>query len=246
MAHGPDTDRLLYRIQNIVKNPNKSRCSLEIQNLDIWSLPKLPHGITHLYCYNTQLREIYHLPATIKYLNCKNTPLTHLGALPNGLKELHCDSTNLRSLPELPASLVYLDCSLSDIREIPTLPLKLQSFFCARNKRLTYLPELPDSLTQIDFSYTDVSEIGYLPPNLTYMNCDNTKLTVLPEFPLGLRWLHSHSNSLILSRLTNETICDYGKRWSQWNEAKRSHDRNAIIKEDLIQTLWNPDKMICV
>jgi hypothetical protein len=57
MSYGPDTHELLRRLSTIVDG------KLDLYNLNIHSLPKLPVGLVSLFCYYTKISR---LPPTLK------------------------------------------------------------------------------------------------------------------------------------------------------------------------------------
>jgi Leucine-rich repeat (LRR) protein len=115
MAHGPDTEELLKRINSLnkyrwIKNIKKYECQLILNGLNITSIPKLP--------------------SNIQYLVCSNTPITELPELPPNLIGLECDNTLITSLPKLPPNLVLLSCSHTKLTELPELPKTLEGLYC--------------------------------------------------------------------------------------------------------------------
>ena len=86
MAHGPDTAQLFKRIADCTN-------SLDISNLQLTSLPKLPAGLQMLHCSNTRIAALPELPTGLKWLDCSNTSITSLPELPTGLQRLNCSYT---------------------------------------------------------------------------------------------------------------------------------------------------------
>lgn len=124
MAHGVDTDELLRRIANIQDG------ILNLNGLNITSLPELPHNLITLICYDCPLRNLPDLPSELINLACHRTNITTLPNLPSKLKHLVCAQTNLTSLPDLPSGLVALQCNNTQITVLPELPSSLTCLWC--------------------------------------------------------------------------------------------------------------------
>lgn len=237
MAHGPDTDRMFHRIREFKKRSDKAIRSLDLMNLDITSLPKLPHGITHLNCDGTKISFIKQLPTTLIILRCARAELNEISSLPPFLKELYCDNNRgLRSLPELPSSLEYLDCAYCDLRSIPVLPDNLTKFFCCHNKNLISLPNLPKPLLEFDFINTNIVDFPILPNTLTYLRTD---LSVDVDIPNTMRFLTCKEGVFY----RKELIAEYNEEKAALRSIRRCLDRVSIIKPELIMTLYDPEKI---
>lgn len=120
MAHGPDTDRLLSRLE-----ASALTGFLAVDDLDITSIPFLPANLLEFRCSNTQLTTLPPLPASLQKLVCQNSQIRELPALPHTLRELHCSKTPLIRLPLLPATLKILNVSSTYIKILPEIPLGL-------------------------------------------------------------------------------------------------------------------------
>jgi hypothetical protein len=90
MSYGPDTDKLIKRIEESLTSG-----ILDISRLNIHSLPPLPNAIKHIYCGFTQLTSLPPLPDGLQILWCYNTLLKSLPPLPAGLQVLNCYNTQL-------------------------------------------------------------------------------------------------------------------------------------------------------
>ena len=234
MAHGPDTERMLYRINELVKHPYKKTCYLNLMNLDITSLPKLPHGITHLNCNNTDIGLIKQLPSTLVSLLCTGSGLREICALPPFLKELRCDNNpGLRLLPDLPDSLDYLDCANCNLRELPLLPPNLTRLFCCYNPPLKSLPTLPNRLLELD---TTGIILQNLPPALTYLK---TNMSVDADLPESLRFLVCLEGTFYIK----DQVTKYNQDGDVIRSKRRCLERTALIKPDLIAALWDPQRI---
>ena len=71
---------------------------LDLSNLNLKSLPKIPEGIT--------------------ILKCNNNKISYIGDLPESLLELYCSDNKLTILENLPKNLVKLECKNNYIRII--------------------------------------------------------------------------------------------------------------------------------
>jgi len=233
MAHGPDTERMLYRIRELVKHSDKKLCHLNLMNLDITSLPKLPHGITHLNCNNTNIGFIKQLPSTLVSLHCTGYGLREICKLPPFLKELRCDNNpGLRLLPDLPDSLEYLDCSHCNLRELPSLPPNLTRLFCCYNPLLKSLPALPNGLLEMDSTGV---RLQVLPPSLMYLK---TNMSVDADLPPSLRFLFCADGTFY----RKEQVAKYNEDGEMVRSKRRCLERTSIIKPELVEAVWNPLK----
>lgn len=138
MAHGPDTEALMRRV-------NRATTNLDVTYMDITSLPQLPRTLKTIHCYGTNITSLPPLPAGLKKLFCSYTQITSLPQLPAGLEVLECSDTPLTSLPELPAGLQKLDCSKNRLTSLPELPAGLKELKCY-DTQIRILPELPEGL----------------------------------------------------------------------------------------------------
>jgi len=64
--------------------------TLDLSNLKLKWLPRLPNNLQKLYCEHNQLTSLPDLPNTLQVLWCSNNKLTSLPMLPNTLHELDC------------------------------------------------------------------------------------------------------------------------------------------------------------
>jgi hypothetical protein len=119
---------------------------LNLSNLNLKELPKLPIGVRQLNCAGNELESLPDLPDSLTWLNCSNNQLQSLlDKIPNGLRELYCKGNQLQSLPQLPEGLVVLECNDNEIMCLPVLPSSLSSLTISVSK-LKYPPpeKLPD------------------------------------------------------------------------------------------------------
>lgn len=126
LQYGPDTEELLRRIATIEDGV------LNLYNLEIHSLPKLPSGLIKLDCSSTQITCLPELPPELQTLDCSDTPLTTLHDLPSELTALFCFKTKLTSLPTLPSTLQILICSETQLTVLPEFPTDLTYLYCEK------------------------------------------------------------------------------------------------------------------
>jgi len=145
---------------------------LDVSDMNLTSLPKLPLFLTHLNCHNNKLTCLPPLPTTLVELGCAYNSLEELPPLPEGLDILFCSENKLRSLPKLPKSLTQLYCSYNCLKNLPELP-NLTQLYCSDNA-LTQLPKLEE--------------------DLTYLAIENNALQTLPPLPKSLKYMYSNNN----------------------------------------------------
>jgi HNH endonuclease len=82
-------DIAMQRVRDWTSGP------LNLANLGLTKLPKLPVGLTELYCQGNHLTLLYYpdtLPSTLVTLDCSNNQLFALPDLPAGLEDLTCEN----------------------------------------------------------------------------------------------------------------------------------------------------------
>ncbi len=104
MAHGPDTEELLYRFANCEDG------MIEISNLNITSIPPIPINVISLNCSNTEITKLPNLPKYLEYLDCSNTKISKMQNLPKTLQYLNCSNTEIKKFPRLGENLEWLVC----------------------------------------------------------------------------------------------------------------------------------------
>ena len=95
---------------------------LDISNLDLNELPKLPSNLKRLNCSGNNLTVIPELPEELVYLNCSKNKIYLIEEFPFNCKYIDCSYNVLNSLPEIPIDCVYLDISHNEFKRIPILP----------------------------------------------------------------------------------------------------------------------------
>ena len=172
-------DTVEYRIKECMKTGGDT---LDLSNMDLSTLPKIPPSVKFLFCPNNKLRN---MDAVCKLhlvtLDCSNNRLNKLPALPVTLEELSCQNNELVDLIEIKDCIQIrrLDCSYNKITRIPRL-YKLTSLNC-RNNQLSYLPNLP-LLINLMCKYNHLTTVGIY-PELERMECNNNQITKLGSFP---------------------------------------------------------------
>lgn len=151
-----------------------------------------------------------------------------MGAFPRSLTELTCDfaGSGYLELPDLPPFLERLDISNSRLRTrtLPEIPATLKHLRCAQcnlthfpnslsessllfmdcqGNQITALPPLPLRLTYLDCSENELVILpALLPAQLTLLSCGNNQITALPPaIPLNLRSLGVEDNPLTTGTL---------------------------------------------
>jgi hypothetical protein len=134
---------------------------LDLNNLDLTSLPKLPDNLKKLNCSHNKLARLPTLTDNLNLLFCDNNKLTTLPKLPDSLELLICNKNKLTELPKLPDNLEELFCHHNKLTRLPTLPNSLRILLCDNNK-LTTLPKLPDSLEDLYCNNNNLPSIFYM------------------------------------------------------------------------------------
>ena len=134
---------------------------LDLNNLDLTSLPRLPDNLKQLNCSHNKLTKLPKLPHSLNVLFCDNNKLTTLPTLPDSLEILLCNQNTLTELPKLPDSLEELFCHHNKLTRLPTLPNSLTILICDNNK-LTMLPKLPDGLEDLYCNNNNLPSIFYM------------------------------------------------------------------------------------
>ncbi len=158
---------------------------------------------------------------------------------------LYLEGLRITSLPPLPNDLEGLYCNNTELTTIPSLPIGLKLLYC-RNTQLTSLPPLPNSLKQLHCGNTPLTSLPPLPARLRILSCSNTLLTSLPSLPNSLETIYCSNTPLIIQKDKDESVQSYEARWAEWrwNQVlKEAKDRCSIIKEELIATVWHPQRV---
>lgn len=178
------------QIQSRIKQMGPKTMRLNLSNLQLTRLPKLPENIKALICDNNQLVSLPDLPDALEELSCSNNQLTSLPKLPTGLQILNVQGNQLSSLPQLPLGLTQLHCGRNQLSALPNLPIMLTSLYCEDNKIRSMPP---------------------IPPSMHFLYCQNNQLQKLPELPHTLYRFNFNNNPLIepFKTLYNNYMTDY-------------------------------------
>ena len=145
---------------------------------------------------------------------------------------LDCSNKRLTDLPTLPSSLKILDCENNQLTELPTLPQSLKYLYC-NNNQLTELPALPSSLKNLYCNNNQLTELPFLPPSLEILHCSNNNFKYSFEVTI--------KNINIFNKF-KETY--FKLKYSDRIERKFMRYRISKFKEELIQTVFHPRRMI--
>ena len=189
-------ERKIIEIEERIQN-GEQNVSMTVENLDIYFIPRIPHGVKHLYIHDLKnLTSLPPLPATLEMIVIRNTPLKNLPDLPDSLRILDCSNINIKSLPSLPALLYMLACSDCRISDLPPLPSSLSILDC-NNTDITSLPLLHNlPLNNLKCENTKITSLPPLPSSMFYLQCGNTEIKFLPPLPDKLVHLYCSNTGL--------------------------------------------------
>ena len=126
------------RIEKWIRMANKRKL-LDLSDLQLDELPKLPEDLQSLDCAKNNLTRIHNLPSGLIQLFCDNNDINELPSrLPNDLDILTCSNNNLTDLPDLPKRLSHLECNHNHLTSLSMIPDTLIELECAHN-------DLPES-----------------------------------------------------------------------------------------------------
>ena len=183
-------------LERFVSQPPGGERELELDHLNLSSLPVLPPGIRSLNVSNNQLTTVPALPDSIREIHANHNRLTRLPALPKDLKALFIMNNQLATLPALPEGLESVHANGNQLRRLPALPSTLKTLFVPQNQ-LTRIPELPPHL--LDFSASQnprLRQLPALPAGLQQCLCDGGSITRFPEVPASLEILDLQDNQI--------------------------------------------------
>lgn len=247
---------VLELIRSVAENQNKTLLWLE--NAQLTSLPSFPNHIRTLQvikCKN--ITELPELPLNLTSFCCNGTPVKTLPILPRSLNILNCAETEVEYLPELPQSLRLLNANKAKLAVLPVLPESLDSLWCG-GTNITEYPPLPLDLRVFDCSETRITKLPALPARLERLEIFRTPLRELPDhFPESLETLYAFE-MLVPDKLVEETPNEYVARVKTFQRfisglktvleererRKRTITRCKSVKEDLMATTWNTDRVL--
>ena len=141
-------------LQRIQRYDPKKDTILDLSQLGLTQLPKLPDLVFNL--------------------DCSHNELTDLGSLPSTLKDLNCMYNKLSQIKNLPHYLDILDCSNNELTKLE-LPFGLKRLYCYHNK-LEHL-ELPMFVEGVNCHYNRLRELdASQTPLLRILTCSDNKL----------------------------------------------------------------------
>lgn len=146
--------------------------TLDLSNLGLYFLPRLPK--------------------TLVVFKCSNNKLFELPDLPN-IKELDCSVNKITSLPQL-SNIKKLYCSHNELTFLPNMP-NIQSLYCNDNK-INILPPFFDNIEIFDCGRNDLLLLPVM-PNIISLFCDYNKLTELPDFLLKIKKIKANNNNIV-------------------------------------------------
>jgi hypothetical protein len=146
---------------------NTNKRTLDISNLGLEALPKLPNNL--------------------KRLNCNNNPIKLLNNLPNSLKKLKCEGTLIKNFINMPSCLFNLNCSRTSINSIDNLPDKLKILIADNCDNLEIINFLPSGLEFLSLECSPIKSIKYFPVNLITVDLTETNIEYVPTLPDTLR-----------------------------------------------------------
>ena len=163
-------------------------------------------------------------------LNLDGLGLTELPTLPAGLLSLSCKDNRLTALPQLPETILELDCSNNLLTKLPKLHNNLMVLNCSNN-RLTTLPEIPGSVYMLNFENNLLTDFPDLPKI-------SEKLTLEQHFGTYLRCGENQFPDIE----NGEDVDTYCERLKKL----RITGRCAVIKEELMERAWHPDRLASI
>ena len=206
-------------------------------------IPRLPESLRYLEINKTNLNEIDYYPNRIEYLDISNTDISYIKALPFKLEELHVNDTRISRLPPLPTALKVLNCPNTFLQMLPDLHEGLEELYCANSPNLSYIPKLPKSLKILSaYKNKQIVSLPQLHEGLEELFISSTGISVV-DLPISLQELEIYNcPSLLVSRIKDESIPDYKKRWLDFVQ-KNAIDNCKQIKDELIEIALNPERI---
>ena len=113
------------RVHNAILNGDSI---LDLSNLELKSLPKIPDNIETLILNNNKLSELPLLPEKLTDLYVDNNELTEIDLLPKGLEFISCRNNRILFFTEIPDSLKFLDCRYNLLYNEPEVPKNCKLF----------------------------------------------------------------------------------------------------------------------
>ena len=217
MAHGPDTEIAIARINTWIQKGNV-RATLFLSKINITSLPPIPDTVECLDTGYTRIKSYRRLPRNLVNFSCNDTPLEVLPELPETLKFINCGRTSLKKLPKLP-TLHALYCFKTQIKE---------------------LPELPEGLVGVSVWGTSITSLPTIPLSLVWLQISETPIRCLPDLARLSNIYTSKCHELLIHQEKEESIYEYNERWAVLRDRNRCVQRARLWKEGIIAAVWHP------
>lgn len=184
--------------------------------IEMWKIMENPELILHLE--DLGLEYLPPLPENVKYLRCSNNKLKQLDNLPNGILRVWCEGNNLIDVSGLPETLQYINLSYNyELTTVDTLPDNIHTLImrdCCNIEvikkfpnncrhillnnvdRLCVIESIPPKLRILHIHESWIKTLPQLPSTLTVFECTFSKLDNLPQFPVGIKYIHCHCVSI--------------------------------------------------
>jgi hypothetical protein len=97
----------LTNLETIPELPEQLRHLILEHNNRLYSLPKLPNSLTHLYCFDGALTELPTLPMGLIKLRCWKNRLDELPPMPSAMNMINCAGNPFAKMPFIHELLHY-------------------------------------------------------------------------------------------------------------------------------------------
>ena len=179
--------------------------TLDLQGLEIETLPAMPLPLRHLNVSNNKIKVLPKLGKYLLSLGCSNNCLVDLPNLPPNLLALACNDNGIRQLPALPRPLVYLSCAHNRLKELPTslsACANLKYLDCESNA-IKHLPDLSDTVETLCIANNGMIALQIRQPKaLTYLSSSRNRFEPFIRYEMTIQtyWDHvaKHKNKIAL------------------------------------------------
>lgn len=143
-------------------------------------------------------------------------------------------------------------------RALPPIPESV-AMMLIRDMHLDTLPPMPSSLRYLMLSGVWIQSLPPLPESLRGLCLMDCTIQLLPRMPFLLRWnqpgllVIRNCKHLLISHDDDEIYLRdsfrYAESWDHWwaeqkQVKKRTADRCAVIKEELMAATWHPERFL--
>ena len=194
----------------IAKIYTSGLCDLDLNNLNLTSLPDCLHRLNSL-----------------KNLSIQLTKLEQLPVLPPGLEVLDMSGIKIHEIPQnfLPKGLVSLSASCCGLKRLPRLPVGLKELRVDHNK-LNILPKLPKTLEKLCVVEAGLILMPELHQGIKEIAGDkNSQLIYCPKIPesltkllLGHIWDANVPANILSTRSSDDLSPNCVERFRQWQQ----------------------------